>query len=70
MIGSPHEPANDRSTSETAKPEEWTQMPYSVSVGLPFWILRIAANNSGPSTHTSAITRIASCEESLRRSIR
>ncbi len=66
--GNPHEPANASSSSDIANPDEWTQTPYNVSVGLPLCTLRIAPNTNGLSTQTNASSRMASWDSSLRRS--
>ena len=68
--GNPHAPQNPSTTSDSAKPEEWTHTPNSVSAGLPVWILSTPAKANGPSTHSTARSRVASCVESLRRSAR
>ena len=65
MIGKPHEPAKPRITSEIANPEVWTQTPNRASDGVPLWILRTAANASGPRAHTSIRMRVVSCASSL-----
>ena len=68
--GNPHAPQNPSTTSDSAKPDEWTHTPNSVSAGLPVWILSTPANANGPMTHSSASSRVDSCVASLRRSAR
>ena len=68
--GNPQAPQNDRTTSDSANPEEWTHTPNSVSAGLPDWILSTPANANGPRTQMSASSRVESWVASLRRSAR
>ena len=70
ISGRPQEPANPSTTSETAKPDECTQTPYSESAGLPLCTLSTPANANGPSTQMRARSRGASWLASLRRSTR
>ena len=68
--GKPHAPQNESTTRDSAKPDWCTHTPNSVSAGLPLWILSTPANANGPSTQIRASSRVASWEESLRRSAR
>ena len=65
MIGKPQFPAKPRITSETANPEVWTQAPNSASAGVPLCTFSSAANANGPSTASSASSRVGNCARSF-----
>ena len=70
ISGRPQAPANPSTTSARANPDEWTQTPYSESVGLPVCTFNTPANANGPIRQIRASRRGASWLASLRRSTR